>query len=127
MSDYLTRREGLILFWCEGDKPKDNLRKVQVTNGNPLILRYFVDWLERFYGIPRQKVKLRLHLWRGSDEFAAKGYWSAFLGIPTGNFTKTWFKPKGVKNTHPNGICRASVSSKPLMNRVRLDLAKSFQ
>jgi hypothetical protein len=36
-----------MLFWCEGDKPKDNLKKVQVANGNPLILRYFVDWLER--------------------------------------------------------------------------------
>lgn len=122
----LTKREGLILFWCEGDRPKDNLRKVQLTNSEPLILKYFVLWLEEFFGVPRKSMKLRLHLWRGSDEMRAKRFWSKRLGIPLTNFTKTWFKPRGAKNSHPNGICRVSVSSKAIMESVRNDIAREF-
>jgi hypothetical protein len=126
MTARFTKREGLLVFWCEGDKPKDSLRKVQVTNGDPLILNLFVGWLERYYRVPRPAMKLRLHLWQGSDEARAKKYWARVLGIPLANFTKTWFKPKGTKNTHPNGICRVSVSSKVLMERVRLDILREF-
>jgi hypothetical protein len=123
----LTKREGLLLFWCEGDKPKDSLRKVQATNSNHLILKYFVEWLQNHYQIPRRTMKLRLHLWQGSDEMRAMEFWSNHLEIPLSNFTKTWFKPKGVKNTNPNGICRVSVSSKALMERIRSDMFNEFQ
>ena len=122
----LTKREGLILFLCEGDKPKEDLRKVQLTNSDPVILGYFVQWLETFYLIPRKTMKLRLHLWRGSNERRAKTFWSNSLGIPLDNFTKTWFKPRGIKNKHPNGICRVSVSSKAKMESVRDDVAREF-
>ena len=122
----LTKREGLMLFLCEGDKPKDNLRKVQLTNSDPMILAYFVQWLEAYYLVPRKSMKLRLHLWRGSNERRAKTFWSKNLGIPSDNFTKTWFKPRGYKNKHPDGICRVSFSSKVIMECVRDDITREF-
>ena len=127
MHQPLSKREGLMLFWCEGDKPRDNLRKVQVTNANPALLRDFTVWLESFYGVPRESLRLRLHLWMGSDENEAKKAWSESLQIPIENFTKTWFKPRGMKNTHPHGICRVSVSSKAIMQQIRTDVEEEFQ
>ena len=126
MDRSLTKREGLLLFWCEGDRPTDELRKTQLTNSNPLILEYFVRWLEIHYGVPRSRMKARLHLWVGSNERQAKKFWSRRLRIPENNFTKTWFKPKGQKEKHPYGVCRVSFSSKALMERVRNDLASEF-
>jgi len=115
-----------LLFLCEGDKPKDNLRKVQLTNSDPVVLGYFVQWLETFYLVPRKSMRLRLNLWRGSNEDRAKTFWSNSLGIPLDNFTKTWFKPRGTKNKHPNGICRVSFSSKVRMESVRDDIVTEF-
>ena len=126
MDRCLSKREGLLLFWCEGDKPTDDLRKIQLTNSNPTILEYFTQWLEIHYKIPRKLMKMRLHLWEGSDEMSAKEFWSGQLQIPLTNFTKTWFKPRGHKDKHPFGICRVSVSSKALMERVRNDLSSEF-
>lgn len=126
MNRALTKREGLMLFLCEGDKPRDDLRKVQLTNSDPFVLCYFVQWLETFYHIPRESMRLRLHLWEGSGEEQAKRFWADILGIPSSNFTKTWFKPKGNKNTHPDGICRVSFSSKIIMRKVRNDLEREF-
>jgi len=123
---HLSLREGLILFWCEGDKPTDSLRKIQLTNSNPIILKYFVLWLEINYKVPRNLMKMRLHLWNGSDERSAKKFWVDQLQIPRSNFTKTWFKPRGRKDNHPNGICRVSYSSKAIMEKVRNDLATEF-
>jgi len=127
MTKPLSRREGLLLFWCEGDKPRYNLRKIQVTNSDPLILKHFVRWLSSYYGVERSEMKLRLHLWEGSDELRAKKFWSKRLAIPVSNFTKTWFKANGGKNTHPNGICRVSVSSKALMERIGSELNSELQ
>lgn len=126
MEKPLSKREGLLLFWCEGDKPTDDLRKIQLTNSNTTLLAYFTEWLENHYEVPRKLLKMRLHLWEGSDESKAKRFWSERLQIPSTNFTKTWFKPRGHKNKHPHGICRVSVSSKAIMERVRNDLIAEF-
>ena len=71
-------------------------------------------------------MKMRLHLWDGSDERKAKKFWSDQLQIPLSNFTKTWFKARGRKANHPYGICRVSFSSKAIMEKVRNDLKSEF-
>jgi len=114
------------LFRCEGDKPTDSLRKVQLTNSDPLLLKAFVGWLHDYYGVPKFLMKLRLHLWQGSDETTAKKLWSRILGVPLKNFTKSWIKPVGKKNSHPYGVCRVSFSSKELASKIRRDMDKEF-
>ena len=41
----ISKREGLILYWCEGDKSTKRIYKVAVTSTNANILRLYVDWL----------------------------------------------------------------------------------
>ena len=121
----LTRREGLIMYWCEGDKSEESRTyRVALTSSDITMLKLFVKWLEQYYGVKRRQMKLRLHLWPNVNEQNAKEFWSTNLGISIKNFTKSWIKPKGKgKRIHPYGICRASVSSKELLHRILSDIS----
>jgi hypothetical protein len=115
----LTKREGLILYWCEGDKTTKGTYKVALTSTNVIILRLFVDWLTEYYYVNRESIKLRLHLWESLDENVAKKVWAKNLNIPIENFTKTYIKPKGGrKKIHIHGVCRASIQLKIIQLKI---------
>jgi asparagine synthetase B (glutamine-hydrolysing) len=120
----ITYREGLILYWCEGDKyTSKNKYKVAVTSTDPRLLKLFIEWLEKYYKISKEKVKLRLHIWTETDEKIAKAYWSNELNMSTKNFTKSWIKRKGGrKKIHPYGICRVSMDSKKVFLKIMSDI-----
>jgi hypothetical protein len=127
----LTHREGLVMYWCEGDKSQESRTyRVALTSSDSKILQLFVQWLEQYYGAKKLELKVRLHVWPDSDEEAAKRYWSEKLGVSLGNFTKSWTKPRGQglgKCIHTYGICRVSVSSKDLLQRIIFDIKKEFK
>jgi len=126
----LTRREGLVMYWCEGDRSQESRTyRVAMTSVDHKILNLFVDWLERYYGVNKADLKVRLHLWPNSDEPAAKSFWSEQLKINQDNFTKSWTKPRGQrigKRIHTQGICRVSIASKELLNQIISDIHKEF-
>ena len=124
----LTHREGLIMYWCEGDRSEESRTyRVALTSSDALMLKLFISWLEHYYGVKREGIKLRLHLWPNVDEQIAKEFWSTRLGISIKNFTKSWIKPKGKgKRIHHYGICRASVSSKELLQKILSDINNEF-
>jgi len=45
------------------------------------MLRFFVSWL-LFLGVPKQKIRARLHLYKDMDEQQELQYWSKQLGLP---------------------------------------------
>ena len=126
----LTHREGLMMYWCEGDKSEEGRTyQAALTSCDPTMLKLFVEWLEHYYGTNKAHMKVRLHLWPSSDEALAKDFWSNRLGIPLRNFTKSWVKPRGQgrgKHTHAYGICRVSVSSKELLRKIVSDISREF-
>lgn len=127
----LTHREGLVMYWCEGDRSEESRTyRTALTSVDPKILVLYVEWLERYYGINKAQLRVRLHLWPESDEKAAKRYWAEQLGVSLENFTKSWTKPRGQgtgKRIHSYGICRVSVSSKELLHRIISDIHKEFE
>jgi len=123
----ISKREGLILYWCEGDKSTKRIYKVALTSTNANILRVYVDWLTEYYHVERDDIKLRLHIWLELDESAAKIYWSDKLKIPILNFTKSYIKPKGGrKKIHIYGVCRASIQSKEIHTKILQDIKNEF-
>ncbi len=123
----ISKREGLILYWCEGDKSTNRIYKVAVTSTNSNILKLFIDWLIEYYPVERNKIKLRLHIWEELDEVAAKKYWSEQLKIPIKNFTKSYIKPKGGrKRIHIHGVCRASIQSKEIHTKILQEIENEF-
>ncbi|MDD5053897.1 MAG: hypothetical protein PHG04_00775 [Candidatus Nanoarchaeia archaeon] len=121
----VSKEVGLMLYWCEGDKTTKGTWRVAITTSEPKMLKYFIDWLMKYYGVLKEKIKLRLHLWEGSDENQAKNQWSKKTGVK--NFTKTWFKPKGKNMKFPYGICRASINSKRILNKILEEINKTFE
>ena len=125
----LTYREGLVMYWCEGDKSEESRTyRVALTSSDATMLKLFVDWLERYHNVKRDQIKLRLHMWANINELLAKKFWSVSLNIPAKNFTKSWIKSKGKgKRIHPYGICRASVSSKKLLHKILESIENEFK
>jgi hypothetical protein len=127
----LTHREGLVMYWCEGDRSQESRTyRTALTSCDAKILTLFVQWLEQYYGINKLELKVRLHLWPDSDEKAAKRYWAEQLGVPLNSFTKSWTKPRGKgtgKRIHNYGICRVSVSSKELLQRIISEIEREFE
>ena len=122
----LSKREGLVLYWCEGDKTlKANM--VSVTCAEPSMLHLFIEWLCEYYEVNRNKIKLRLHLWEGADEKQAVQFWSKALDMPNQSFHKTWFKTRsGRKKRYPFGICRAAYFSKHILLKILEEIKKEF-
>ncbi len=125
--EVLSKREGLMLYWCEGDRPAGKNYMVAVTSSDYLIIKNFISWLIRYFNVPRSTIKLRLHLWPDSDEKRAKNYWAEALELPMSNFTKSYIKPKSGENKkYKYGICRAGIYSKELLSEIMASIKKEF-
>ncbi len=124
----LTKKEGLILYWCEGDKYTSKGRyKVAVTSADPQLLQLFVKWLERYYNTPIEEMKARVQIWDQSKEMLAIEWWSKQIGIPVRNFIKSNIKQVGGrKKKHKFGICRVYIDSKDVLFRILDDIQKEF-
>ncbi len=120
----LTKKEGLILYWCEGAKALD---VSAVSNSNPHILKKFIEWIINYYGIKKTKLKMQLYLWDTINERTAKKFWTKTLGLSKNNFYKTYFKKKVGKyrkNKHENGICRVSFCNVKVAKQIKNDINK---
>ena len=122
----ISKREGLMLYWCEGDKYVSGAYKVAVTSSEPRIVKLFIEWLTRYYDIDPEQIKLRLHIWDGTNLPEAQEWWLKQLNV-TAKFTKPYVKESGERNKFPHGICRASVNSKKLLLRILEEIRKEFK
>lgn len=123
----LTKELGLMLYWGEGDKTKDYF--VALTNVDPKVMVYFVNWLRRFFDINESKLKGRLYIWRDTNEKEAKEFWSKKLNIPINQFTKSYISnsvPNVRKRRHNYGVCRVSYGSKKIFSEIMEGIKKNF-
>lgn len=129
MKKRLSKREGLMLYWCEGDKyTSKGSYKIAVINSDPKMLKLFIDWLSKYYFISSKDIKLRLHLWCNSNERLAKLHWSKSLSMPITSFTKSWIKKISGKNQkYEYGLCRASIDSKKIFNKIIKGIESEFK
>ena len=123
----ISKREGLIIYWCEGDRPSGRNYTAAVTSSDYFIIKNFLDWLKKYFHVSNENIKLRLHLWPNSNELKAKKYWAKQLGLPLVNFTKTYFKIKSGKNKkYEYGICRTAVHNKKILETILNNIKREF-
>jgi len=116
-----------MLYWCEGDKPSGRNYTVGVTSSDFFVIRAFLGWLEKYYDIPKARIKLRLHLWPNSNEGEAQKYWAKKLDLPMSSFTKSYIKERsGKNNKYKNGICRASIHSTEILSDILKRIEREF-
>jgi hypothetical protein len=119
------KREGLMLYWCEGDKYTNGAYKVAVTSSEPRMIKLFIEWVKRYYDVVEDQIRLRLHVWDGTNLHEAQVWWLKQLNINV-KFTKPYIKKRGRKNKFPHGICRASLNSKEILLRILEEIKNEF-
>ena len=84
------RMMGAMLYWAEGRKISGGM---ELTNSDPLLILFFVRWLEEIFDISSKGLRMRLNIYPQQDEVKIKKFWSELTGIPLDNFRKSFIKP----------------------------------
>jgi transcriptional regulator with XRE-family HTH domain len=93
---------GLFLYWGEGTKAQKY--SVALTNTNPAMLKFFIQWLE-LLNVQRKDLKIKLHLYSDMDIAEGIEFWSKELNIMPSQFRKPYIKNTNLKSiTYKNGF-----------------------
>ena len=77
---------GLMLYLGEGGKR--DYSKIVFTNTDHKIIKFFINWLNEFLEISKNKVKAHLHLYENMDIEREKKFWQEELGFQENQFYK---------------------------------------
>lgn len=90
---FLTEREkfiaGFFLYWGEGGKTKRST--VALSNTDPAMLRFFLEWLS-ILKVGKKKIKIRLQLYSDMNIRRETRFWVKKLRIPENQFRKPYIK-----------------------------------
>jgi hypothetical protein len=110
----LTKREfylgGLFLYWGEGSKASGT--EVAISNTDPAVINFFIDWTIKGLNLPKKKIKIQLQLYQDMDPEKEIGFWSKSIDIPICQFTKPYIKKSSSvrinhKGSFGHGTCNA--------------------
>ncbi len=115
---------GFFLYWGEGSKTKSY--SVALTNTNPKMLVFFIRWLE-FFNVPREKLRVKLHLYSDMKVKEQISFWSKTLDIPTSQFRNSYIKESkfssiSYKNGFGHGTCSVIVEDKSIASQILIGL-----
>ncbi|MBI4119727.1 MAG: helix-turn-helix domain-containing protein [Parcubacteria group bacterium] len=125
----LTKRDllisGLFLYWGEGTKTK--VAEASISNTNPAVVKAFIYWLKRGFGINRSKLVVKLHLYSDMNIKQEISYWSKTLSIPLTQFNKPYIKKSrfsslSYKNGFGHGTCNVTVRNATLSKKILMGL-----
>lgn len=115
---------GLFLYWGEGTKAwRDS---IACTNTDPAMMRFFLLWTD-LLGIPRSKLKVKLHLYADMDISKETLFWSRELNIPHLSFRKPYIKKSlfsglSYRNSFGHGTCSISYGNARMYERIMMSL-----
>ncbi len=122
--DRLSEREiklcGLFLYWAEGTKSRGG--PVVISNTDPSMIKFFFKFL-LLNDIPKEKIFVRLQLYRDMDQGREIRFWSNTLGVKEINFKRCYIKKSNItdityKTGFGHGTCSLMVGDVNLYNRI---------
>jgi len=124
----LSKRElyiaGLFLYWGEGTK--DIQRQILLSNSDPEVIKFGLYWLEKILKVPKEKMKIRLHLYSDMNIESEQKYWSNELNLPLGNFKTPYIKKSKRKHINHKGFghgtCNLEVGDVRLKEKIMMAL-----
>lgn len=81
---------GLFLYLGEGNKASNCT--ISVNNTDPSVLKFYYYWLVKSFKIPKEKIKVYLHLYKDMDINGEMNYWIKELNISKNQFIKPYIK-----------------------------------
>ncbi len=115
---------GFFLYWGEGSKTKSY--SVALTNTNPKMLVFFIKWLN-FFNVPKEKLRVKLHLYSDMKVKEQILFWSKTLNIPVLQFRNSYIKESkfssiSYKNGFGHGTCSVIVEDKDIASQILIGL-----
>lgn len=116
---------GLFLYWGEGSKTR--MTYLHVANTDPAVAKAFIFWLAKSFGITKDKIRIKLHLYRDMDIPAELKFWSKTLGVDLKYFKKPYIKKGALaglsyKSGFGHGTCNVLLSNAMVTKRVLMSL-----
>lgn len=123
----LSRKElliaGLFLYWGEGSKTTGS---VSINNTDPEILRFSLYWLNKVLKVPKNKIRVYLHLYKDMNIKQELEFWSKILKIPLNQFAKPYIKSSNRENlTHKGfgrGTCGLAIHNVNLKEEIMMSI-----
>lgn len=115
---------GLFLYWAEGGKTKS--ASIDLTNTNPDMLVFFIEWLKLF-GIKRSVLKAKIHIYSDMDPEKQTSFWAKKLKLKKTQFYKPYIKESKFssityRNGFGQGTCSVMVSGRKITDLVMMGL-----
>jgi len=121
----LTNRDffiaGLFLYWGEGSKTMS--REVSVSNTDPSMINFFIDWATKYLKVPKKEICITLHLYNDMDIDKGIEFWSKKLKMPKNQFSKPYVKQTNFssinyKRGFGHGTCNARIFDARLSEKI---------
>jgi hypothetical protein len=80
---------GAFLYWGEGAKRHGI---ISISNTDPRVIKFALYWMVKVLKIPKDKIRVGLHLYKDMNVKQSIDYWSKTLSIPTGQFNRPYIK-----------------------------------
>lgn len=124
----LSRKEletaGLFLYWGEGQKRMNG--PIGINNTDPKVVKFSLYWLTKVLMVPKEKIRVYLHLYKDMDIKEKMQYWSKELKIPLNQFSKPYIKKTNKSGlTHKgfgHGTCALIVSDVLLKEKIMMSI-----
>ena len=79
---------GIVLYVAEGTK--NGKGALALANTDPRVVKFFIRWLNEFFMVPREQIKIGLHLYENMDVEKEKGFWKNELRLDEDQIYKPW-------------------------------------
>lgn len=120
----LSKRElliaGLFLYWGEGLKASRST--LSLNNTDPKVIKFYLYWLLNVLEAPREKIRIRLHLYSDMNKETEIRFWCRQLKVPKSYFAKPYIKQSKLSDlTHKgfgHGTCGIAMSNTALRNKI---------
>jgi hypothetical protein len=113
---------GCVMYWAEGTKNKSS---VSIINSDPYILKYFVEFLKKFFNVNMNDIKVHCTYYNEANVDDIENYWSSILSLPKKNFWKST-KVKSMRSNYEMGMCRVNISSTRIVQNIYGALQSHF-
>jgi len=93
---------GLFLYWGEGSKKSFN--NINITNTDPAVIKFSLYWIENCLLIPKNRIFIKLHLYKDMDIQKETDFWIKELGVNKEQFKRPYIKDTFKKDIDQKGF-----------------------
>ncbi|MBI2410264.1 hypothetical protein HYV30_04510 [Candidatus Kaiserbacteria bacterium] len=120
---------GLMLYAAEGDKKSK--ADIAFTNTDPDLVLFFSRWIVRFLDLPKNKLRIQLHLYENMKVGAEELFWIRKLEISKKQLWKSQvrkLRPKSFsyRDTSRHGTCKLYIGNVPKKSEIQLSIRAFF-